>query len=370
MRFRSSIQNIQKYGLLLGASILLSGCTGQEPGVNLYTDMDAATIKPLLAQWQRELGVPIRVTYADAKDVQSGVGLSQRLMEEKGSLKADVYWGRDVAAMQRLTQDGTTAPVQGSFSGSFPESCREEKGNWYGLGARVRVFIYNKKAFLGKKPPQSFADLARPEWKGKAAVADPRTNSSSNYHLAVLYTALLETDAEPLMEKIKANAPQIMPSEAAVINAVVSGKAAWGITDSDLAEAAAQTQPIAYIACDQAEYSTARSMGREDGDIYTIGTPVLPCPIGLISARPSMIEGNKLYGIMLSLSSSVMLSKSVPNLIPTHTSLLENPPDSRKGRPLNLSKLRLSPARPTEILKKQPALLVKLNRLFGTTPTP
>lgn len=370
MRVRPYTQNIQKYGLLLGASVLLSGCTGQEPGVNLYTDMDDATIKPLLAQWRREVGVPIRVTHAAAKDVQSGIGLSQRLMEEKGSLKADVYWGRDVAAMQKLAQDSTTVVFNARNLLAFPESCREEKGNWFGLGARVRVFVYNKKAFAGKKPPQSFADLARPEWKGKAALADPRTNGSSNYHFTVIYTALDETDADSLMAKIKANDPQIMASETAVIEAVASGKAAWGITDSDLAETAAQTQPVAYAACDQAEYSTARSMGREDGDIYTIGTPVLSCPVGLISARPSNFEGDKLFRAMQSLPTGVLLSKSIPNLIPTHISLSENPPDARKGRPLNLGKLRLAPARPTEILKKQPIILLKLNRLFGTTSTP
>jgi len=361
---------IQKCSLFFGASVLLSGCTGQEPGVNLYTDMDAATIKPIVAQWEREVGVPIRVTHADAKGVQSGMGLSQRLMEEKGSLKADVYWGRDVSAMQKLVVDGTMTPMRVTLLNALPELCREDKGNWFGLGARVRVFLYNKKAFAGKKPPQSFADLARPEWKGKAAVADPRTNGSSNYHLAVVYTALIESDANPLLDQIKANAVQILPSERAVIDAVTSGKAAWGITDSDLAEAAALTKPVAYTACDQAESSTARSMGREDGDIYTIGTPVLPCPVGLLNTRPSSIEGRKLYGIMLSLPSSVMVSKNIPDLIPTYNSLSENPPESRKGRPLNLSKLRLSPAKPAEVAKKQTVLLLKLNRLFGTPTTP
>ena len=133
---------IQKCSLFFGASVLLSGCTGQEPGVNLYTDMDAATIKPIVAQWEREVGVPIRVTHADAKDVQSGMGLSQRLMEEKGSLKADVYWGRDVSAMQKLVVDGTMTPMRVTLLNALPELCREDKGNWFGLGARVRVFLY------------------------------------------------------------------------------------------------------------------------------------------------------------------------------------------------------------------------------------
>ena len=358
--------------LLLGVSVLLfgCGCNGQEPGVSLYTDMDKSVVEPMKTQWQREVGVPIRVTYADVGDVQKGVGLSQRLMEEKGSLKADVYWGRDPAAMQKLVQDGTTASMGGSTFISFAESCREEKGNWFGLGARVRVLLYNKKALGGRKPPQSFADLARPEWKGKAAIADPRSNGSSNYHFAVLYTALSEMDADRLLEKIKANNIQLMPSEAAVVEAVTSGKAAWGIVDSDLAEAAAQNSAVAYAACDQVEHSTARSMGREDGDVYTIGTPVLPCPAALLSARPSAGEGDKLLRIMMSLQSSVTLSKHTPHLIPTQTSLSANPPESRKGHPLNLGKLRLAPATPATVLAKQPVLILKLNNTFGAPTAP
>ena len=80
-------------GLFVGACVLLSGCGGQEPGVNLYTDMDKSVVEPMVTQWQREVGVPIRVTYAEPGDVQKGIGLSQRLMEEKGSRAADVYWG-------------------------------------------------------------------------------------------------------------------------------------------------------------------------------------------------------------------------------------------------------------------------------------
>ncbi len=357
-------------GLFLSAAVLFAGCGTQEPGVSLYTDMDKSIVEPMVTQWKREVGVPISVTYADAVDIQKGIGLSQRLMEEKGSPKADVYWGRDPAAMQKLVQDSTPAPIPGNIILAFPESCREIKGDWIGLGARVRVFLYNKKALGSKKPPQSFADLARPEWKGKVAIADPRTNGSSNYHFAIVYTALSEREADKLLDKIKANTLQILPSEAAVIEAVTSGKAAWGIVDSDLAEAAAQNTAVAYAACDQEEHSTARSMGREDGDIYTIGTPVLSCPVVMLNARPSVIEGDKLLRIMLSLPSSVTLSKNAPNLLPTQTSLLENPPESRKARPLNLGKLRLAPAKPEQVIKQQTTLILKLNETFGSPSTP
>ena len=278
--------------------------------------------------------------------------------------------GRDPAAMQNLVQDGSTSALGGSNMAPFAESCRDPNGHWFGFGARVRVFLYNKKALGNKKPPQSFADLARPEWKGKAAFADPRTNGSSKYHFTVLYTALSEMDADRLLDKIKSNAVQILPSEAAVVEAVTAGKAAWGIVDSDLAEAAAQNSALGYAACDQAEHSTARSMGREDGDVYTIGTPALPCPATLLGARASAFEGDKLIRIMMSLPSAVTLAKHAPNLLPVPLSLSENPPEARKGRPLNLGKLRLAPATPAVVLAKQPVVILKLNNTFGAVSAP
>lgn len=342
------------------------GCGGKEPGVELYTDMDAAIVTPLVAQWKNELGVPINVTYADNPAlVEKGVGLSQRIMEEKDSYKTDVYWGRDPATMQKLADDGVTDPTNSAEMLTFPENCRNTEGHWFGFGARVRVVVYNKQALGSKKPPESLVAMTRPEWKGKTALADPRASGSSQYHLAVLYTAFSDSDANTLLSKFKDNAVQILPTEAAVIEAVASGKAAWGITDSDLAEKAAADGKIGYLATDQADHSTSRALNKPDGDVFTLGTPALPYPVALINARHSEFEGEKLFHIIQRLTSSVTLSKVAPNVLPTHTSLLENPPSSRKGHPLNLSKLRFSPAKPAEIVKKQPTLLVIWSGLFG-----
>jgi ABC-type Fe3+ transport system substrate-binding protein len=351
-------------GILMLCLPAFSGCGGKEPSVELYTDMDAAVVKPMVAQWEKEVGIPIRVTYAsDAALIEKGVGLSQRIMDEAG-YKADVYWGRDAATIEKLVTDGKTDLFNPTALQTFHETCRNKAGNWFALAARVRVIVYNKQAFRGKKPPESLMALTRPEWKNKAALADPRLSGSSLYHLAVLYTAFSDRDADDLVGKIKDNAVQLLPTEAAVIEAVSSGKAAWGVTNSDLAENAAASGKIAYLAVDQADHSTALALDKEAGEVFTLGTPVLPYPAILLKERPSYVEGRKLYGIMTRLSSATLLSKTAPAMLPTHTSLLENPPDARKGRPLNLGKLRLSPAKPAVIAKKQATLIITLNSLF------
>lgn len=332
-----------------------TGCNGPEPGVVLYTDQEPVVVELLKKQIQPDVRVPIRVVYAKPEDTQSGIGLSQRLREERGAFKADVYWAGNQLAMQKLVDDGILQKTKTSQTMQYPVEVRDTDFRWIGLNGRVRVILYHKRAVPRARVPKSLASLKDPAWKGRAVYADPRKNGSARYHLVTLFALASEMDGKELMEDVVKNQVQFLPDEKAVVEAVASGKAAWGITDSDLAEAAMRAgNPVDYVVTDQESGSTAKAMGIPAESLPTLGTPLIVAPVGLFRERPARGEGEHLFNAMVKLSTATTLATRIqPDRFPTHQSLIASPPPGSKNKIKDPLSLRLAQPSPDKINEAQ-----------------
>jgi ABC-type Fe3+ transport system substrate-binding protein len=353
----------------LAGVLLLNSCGGDKPSLVLYSDVDHSIVEPLIKDYTAKTKVQVEVTYADPKDVARGVGLSDRLRTESGSPKADIYWACGPAAMEKLRQDEIVEGGGTTNASQIPKQFVGQNGKWFGVGARVRVILFNKHNLTRKTAPKSVASLEQPQWKGRCALADPINDGSSHYHITFLFASFSSTqDAKKLLRGIKTNAVQILPDDAAIIDAVASGKADWGVVDSDHAWSAVQAgKPVDYLPCDQEPFVTADALGKPRGSgVPSVGTPILSFPLSLVNNRPHIHEGYDFTSFLTSAIAASRLAALAPGLMPTHQDMIDACKQTKNACAIDPSRLIPLAATEANIDNARPEAENAINSIFGS----
>ena len=129
------------------AVIGLSGCgTKQQESVTIYVSEDRVFSEPILKDFEKETGIGIRAVY-DTEEAKS-TGVMNRLLAEKNSPQADVYWANEPVRADLLRQQGISAAFQPDNAQGIADSFKDSQGFWTGFSARARVFVVNKKPLL------------------------------------------------------------------------------------------------------------------------------------------------------------------------------------------------------------------------------
>jgi iron(III) transport system substrate-binding protein len=142
---------------------LLAGCsTATTPGeVNVYSGRHYNTDKALYAKFTAQTG--IRVNLLEGKDDE----LIVRLKSEGANSPADVLVLVDAARIQRAREADLFQPIRSdALNRDVPANLRDPGGSWYALTRRARPIMVNP-ALVDPATVRSYADLARPELRGK-----------------------------------------------------------------------------------------------------------------------------------------------------------------------------------------------------------
>jgi iron(III) transport system substrate-binding protein len=147
---------------VLAASIGATALAQSRPQeVNVYSGRHYNTDKQLYAEFTRRTG--IKVNLLEGKDDE----LIQRLRSEGRNSKADLLVLVDAARVYRAQELGLFQTVRSAeLNRDVPASLRDTAGRWYALTRRARPVMVNT-AIVNPKLIRIYADLARPELKGK-----------------------------------------------------------------------------------------------------------------------------------------------------------------------------------------------------------
>ncbi len=252
------------------------------PAVVVYTALDEMYSRPILETFQARRGIEVQPVY-DAEAAKT-TGLVNRLIAERNRPRADVFWNNEVAQTIVLKTRGILEPYKSPKAESIPRAFKDSDGYWTGFAARARVIIYNTD--LVNSPPQSINDLLRPEWSGKAAMANPLFGTTAT-HAAALFAVWGEEKARAFFRGLRENRIAILPGNAAVRDLVARGEYAWGLTDTDDANCAVEDGfPARWLLPDQ-----------EEGGL---GTLVIPNSVALVKGGPTLEAGKALIDFLLS----------------------------------------------------------------------
>ncbi len=208
----------------LGAALaLLAGCGGKGhagTSIVLYNGQHAQLTSALITAFEKQTGITVRQRTNDS------VVLADQILEEGSHSPADVYISENSPELMTLEEHGRLANLSSAILDQVPAQDNSPKREWVGMALRVSSLVYDPNLIASSKLPRAVLDLAKPQWKGKIAIAP--TDSD----FPPLVGAVIATDgpqaAGAWLAGLKRNA-QTYQDDEAVVAAVNRGDVATGV---------------------------------------------------------------------------------------------------------------------------------------------
>lgn len=178
--------------LFLAAVLLLCGCSAPQAQdfapdeaerLVIYTSHKKDVWWPIVREFEARTGIWVQVVEGGTNE------LLEQLKNEKDSPAADLMFGGGVESLEANANLFT--PYHAEGSDSILPQYRSADGLWTPFSALPLVLIYNPK-LLSAQDLTSWADLLKPELRGRIAFADPAVSGSSYTALATVLQALPE----------------------------------------------------------------------------------------------------------------------------------------------------------------------------------
>ncbi|MBT2439884.1 thiamine ABC transporter substrate-binding protein [Streptomyces sp. ISL-36] len=209
----------------------LAACGGSDKGaesrapksVTLVSHDSFNASKEVLAEFTQKTGFKVNVL----KSGDAGEAVNKEILT-KGSPQGDVFFGVDNTLLSRALDNGIFVPYEAKGLDRIPAELRVDKEHRVTPIDSGDICVnYDKKYFADKKltPPQSFDDLAKPEYKNLLVVENPERSSPGLGFM--LGTAARYGDAgwQDYWKKLKANGVKTVDSWELAYNQEFSGSA-------------------------------------------------------------------------------------------------------------------------------------------------
>ncbi len=172
------------FTLLLGATILASTATAFAQEVNIYSSRHYDGDEQLYQGFTDATGITVNRIEGNADE------LLARMQAEGDNSPADVILTVDAGRIWRADEAGLLQPVVSDYLDErIPAHLQHPDNHWFGFSQRVRVIFYDKDDVAN--PPQTYEDLASPEYEGMICI-----RSSSNVYNQSLLASIIDADGE------------------------------------------------------------------------------------------------------------------------------------------------------------------------------
>jgi len=206
------------------AVVPIVGCGGSSSdsggSLTLYSSQHEPMTEALVKGFEEENGAKVQVRYGEDE------GLASQIEQEGDATPADVVLTENTPPLELLAGKELLAEVDSSTLDEVPSQYNSPTGHWVGVAARETVMVYNPDLIAADELPASILDLAKPEWKGKLAIAP------SEPDFVPIVSAIEKLDGEAAakewLEGFAANAKHYNDNEGIIV-AVDSGQIAAGI---------------------------------------------------------------------------------------------------------------------------------------------
>ncbi|MDR2485572.1 MAG: ABC transporter substrate-binding protein [Treponema sp.] len=201
---------------------LAVGIASAQNSVSAYTTLEEPLAKALFEQFQRETAVTVSFVRL------SGGEAVARMEAEQANPQASIWVGG--VGLDHITakSKNLTAPYRSRAAGNTPAEFKDPEDYWIGLYVGPITFVTNldRAKALGLAPPASWADLLKPEYKGRIRMANPNISGTAYNVLTTIRTLNNgnETAAFDYLKKLDANIDQYARSGSAPGKSVATGE--------------------------------------------------------------------------------------------------------------------------------------------------
>ncbi|MFJ8133528.1 thiamine ABC transporter substrate-binding protein [Streptomyces hydrogenans] len=177
--------------------------------------------KEVLAEFTKQTGFTVKVLKAG----DAGEAVNKEILT-KGSPQGDVFFGVDNTLLSRAVENGIFETYEAKGLDRVPDTFKLDK-RVTPIDTGDICVNYDKKYFADKKlaPPQSFDDLAKPEYKDLLVVENPERSSPGLGFLLGTVAKYGDDGWQDYWSKLKANGVKTVDSWELAYNQEFSGSA-------------------------------------------------------------------------------------------------------------------------------------------------
>ena len=212
------------------AALVLAGTAAAQGQVNVICSVQAEWCNMLATVYARTTGARVNITMKG-----SGEALAQ-LIAERENPKTDIWFGGTGDPHLQAAEQGLTleykSPSLSQLHDWAQQQARQSGYRTVGIYSGPLGFGYNPELLAKKKlaVPRTWADLAKPEYKGEVQVANPASSGTAYTMIATLVQLMGEDKAVDYLKGLHRNVSTYPRSGTAPIKAVARGETAVSIS--------------------------------------------------------------------------------------------------------------------------------------------
>jgi iron(III) transport system substrate-binding protein len=208
-------------------SVLVTGAPAvmAQGEVNIYSARHYDNDDRLYEAFTEATGITVNRLEGNADEI------IERMKAEGANSPADVVLLVDAGRLFQADRDGLFQPVASEvLADRLPAALQHPEGHWFGFATRARVFFYDKERVAN--PPQTYADLTKPEYAGLVCM-----RSATNIYSLSLLASIIAHDGEAAAREwaagVKANlAREPEGGDTDQLRAVASGQCGIAVTNT------------------------------------------------------------------------------------------------------------------------------------------
>lgn len=173
-----------RLSLALAGTLALLGLPALADDVNIYSSRHYDTDERLYSDFTEQTGIQVNRIEGTPEE------LIARMKAEGANSPADIFLTVDAGRIWLADKEGLLRPVHSQILDErIPEHLRHPDGDWFGFSQRARIIFYAKDRV--ENPPQTYDDLADPEWNGRICIR----SALSSYNLSLM-AAMIANEGE------------------------------------------------------------------------------------------------------------------------------------------------------------------------------
>ena len=156
-----------------------------EGELNLYSSRHYDTDEQLYGDFEEATGITINRIEGKADE------LIARMQAEGANSPADILLTVDTSRLTRAKDAGVLQSIDSAvLEERIPANLQDVENEWFGFSQRGRIIFYSKENV--SNPPATYADLAKPEYKGKVCIR----SSNNTYNQTLLASIVTHEGSE------------------------------------------------------------------------------------------------------------------------------------------------------------------------------
>jgi iron(III) transport system substrate-binding protein len=226
--------------VFLVAGLLVLGCSKKSgdaaalaaaPAYNqltVYSAMPDGELPTYFNAFEKDTGIHVNYVRLSAGEMMA------RIAAEKANPQASIMHGGSSDTYVAANKEGLLSPYKSPELANIPAAYHDADGVWNPIYVGAIAFVCNTDWFKEHNltQPKSWADLAKPEFKGQVSMAHPATSGTSYTILATLIQLFGEEKSWEYLRQLNANVRQYTKAGAAPPMEAALGEAAIAITFS------------------------------------------------------------------------------------------------------------------------------------------